>query len=175
MKRSRLFVLVVVMLLVSTGVLVGGMLLYANQKPRTIPQAEDLLEWEAETLLSDPHYAQQFIRTGQPEWLYNCHGWTFAQGRRSVSEIEVKEQLQSGRYRKVTVPLSGDIVVYYDQSGDLCHSGIVKATGRQGFVLVESKWGGAGRFLHVLNLPQVQARHEFYRRTYPGSKGYRAN
>lgn len=173
--NRRIYVLVVGLLLICTSVLVAGMLFYVNQKPRTFSQVEDLLEWEAETLLSDPHYAQQFIRTGPPELLYNCHGWTFAQGQRAVSDEEVNDFLQSGRYRKVNIPVSGDVVVYYDKSGDLCHSGIVKATGRQGFVLVESKWGGAGRFLHKLNLPQVQTRHEFYRRNTPGSRSFRAN
>jgi hypothetical protein len=125
---------------------------------------EELLEWEAETLLSNPHYEQQFIRTGPPEWLYNCHGWTFTGGKRSVTDDEVKRILRHGRYRKVTEPEAGDVVIYYDAHGTLCHSGIVKATGKKGFVLVESKWGGAGRFLHVLELPQVQTSYAFYRR-----------
>lgn len=175
MNRSRIFGMVVALLLVSTGVLVSGMLLYANQKPKTFSHVEELLEWEAETLLSDPHYAQQFIRTGPPDPQFNCHGWTFTHGQRDITEDEVNDLLQSGRYRKVTSPMSGDIVIYYDKDSNLCHSGIVKATGRQGFVLVESKWGGAGRFLHLLNLPQVQAKHEFYRRNYPGSRSNRAN
>lgn len=174
MKR-HLNVLVMGLLLVCTTLLVTSMLLYANQKPRTFSQMEDLLEWEAETLLSDPHYAQQFIRTGPPELLYNCHGWTFAQGERAVTDAEVNELLQNGRYRKVNMAMPGDIVIYYDKAGDICHSGIIKATGRQGFILVESKWGSAGRFLHKHNLPQVQTRYEFYRRTSPGSRSARAN
>lgn len=173
MKR-RLIVLVVGLLLVSTGILVGGMLLFVNQKPRTFTDVDDLLEWEAETLLNDPHFAQQIIRTAPPELLYNCHGWTFTRGQRSVSEEEVDELLRSGRYRKVTVPMTGDIVIYYDKEGNVCHSGIIKATGRQGFVLVESKWGCAGRFLHLINLPQVHARFEFYRRNSSSSRSIRA-
>lgn len=124
---------------------------------------EQLLEWEAETLLNNPHYDQQFIRTGPPEWLYNCHGWTFAGGNRTVSDIEVKRILRS-RYKRVDNPEPGDVVIYYDVHNTLCHSGVVKATGKDGFVLVESKWGGAGRFLHLLELPQVQTHHSYYRR-----------
>jgi len=163
MVRRRLFYLVVILLLASTAVLVGGMILYARQGATNGSQLDALLELEAETLLNDPHYSLQFIRTGPPELLYNCHGWTFARGQRAVSDDEVNELLHNGRYRRVTIPLAGDVVIYYDKTGELCHSGIVKATGRQGFVLVESKWGGAGRFLHLLNLPEVQVRHEFYR------------
>ncbi len=174
MNRRRLFYLVVILLLASTVVLVSGMFLHARQGTVNTSRLDALLELEAETLLNDPHYSQQFIRTGQPELLYNCHGWTFAHGHRAVSDDEVNATLQSGRYRKVTTPMAGDIVIYYDKSGDLCHSGIIKATGRQGFVLVESKWGGAGRFLHLLDLPEVQARHEFYRHVFPASRKSRS-
>lgn len=175
MKRTHLYALAALLVLASTGVLLGAKLITFHKQPGSFDKVEDLLEWEADTLLSDPHYAQQFIRTGPPELRYNCHGWTFARGQRTVIDDEVKDLLNSDRFRKVSVPMSGDIVVYYDKTGDLCHSGIVKATGRQSFVLVESKWGGAGRFLHMLDLPQVQARHEFYRRNYPGSRLSRTN
>lgn len=174
MVRRRLFYLVTILLLVSTVVLVSGMVIYARQGPRNTSQLDALLELEAETLLKDPRYSQQFIRTGPPELLYNCHGWTFARGKRAVTVNEVNEFLHNGRYRQVTMPMAGDIVIYYDKSDNVCHSGIVKATGRQGFTLVESKWGGAGRFLHLLNLPQVQARHEFYRYAYSASRKSRS-
>ncbi len=170
MYRRRLFYLVVILLLASTVVLVSGMFLHARQGSVNTSGIDALLELEAETLLDDPHYSQQFIRTGPPEFLYNCHGWTFAHGQRAVTDEEVNAILQSGRYRKVTTPISGDIVIYYDKSGNLCHSGIIKATGRQGFVLVESKWGSAGRFLHLLDLPEVQASHEFFRHVPPASR-----
>jgi hypothetical protein len=170
MVRRRLFYLVVIVLLVSTVVLVSGMFLHARQGAANTSQMDALLELEAETLLNDPHYSQQFIRTGPPELLYNCHGWTFAHGKRAVSDDEVREILHNGHYRRVTMPTAGDVVIYYDKTGDLCHSGIVKATGRNGFVLIESKWGGAGRFLHLLDVPEVQARHEFYHDTSSGSR-----
>jgi hypothetical protein len=174
MARRRFFYLFVVLLLVSTVVLVSGMFLHARQATVNYSRTDDLLELEAETLLNDPHYSQQFIRTGPPEILYNCHGWTFAHGSRAIPDEEVYSILRSGRYRKVTTPMPDDIVIYYEKSGDLCHSGIVKATGRQGFVLVESKWGSAGRFLHLLDLPEVQVKHEFYRPTNPASRKTRS-
>lgn len=163
MLRKRILYSVVGLLLCCSIVLVSGMVLYAMQGPVITSPYDDLLQWEAETLLNDSSYSQQLIRTGPAEVLYNCHGFTFAQGKRSVDDDEVLKLLKSSTYRKVTIPQAGDIVVYYDQYKALCHSGIVKATGKQGFVLVESKWGEAGRFLHVVSLPQVASSHEYYR------------
>ncbi|MBL8824689.1 MAG: hypothetical protein JNJ77_19035 [Planctomycetia bacterium] len=163
-------------IVLSLGVLLGismltaGIIEYKNRRPDYYDKLEKMLTWEAENLLKDPRYAQQFIRTGPPEESYNCHGWTFARGRRALDISEVKMQLSNGPYRKVQVPESGDIVIYYDDQGEICHSGVVKATGRNGFVLVESKWGSAGRFLHMLRLPKVQAQHEFYRRSIRGPR-----
>lgn len=150
--------------------LTAGIIEYKNRRPDYYDKLEKMLTWEAENLLKDPRYAQQFIRTGPPEESYNCHGWTFARGRRALDISEVKMQLSNGQFRKVPFPESGDIVIYYDDQGEICHSGVVKATGRNGFVLVESKWGSAGRFLHMLRLPKVQAQHEFYRRSIRGPR-----
>lgn len=166
MKRTSLF-LVSFLALSSIGMAALGIhTLTGNPPPTGQSRWERSLELEATTLLNDPHYAQQFIRTGPAKLEYNCHGWTFTRGRRDMTCDEVIERLNSGRYRKVMIPLPGDIVIYYDKDNNLCHSGVVKATGLRGFVLVESKWGGAGRFLHLLTLPKVHARFDFYRRTF---------
>lgn len=164
--RRFVFYFFVVIVLVSIVGLAGGIFVYARQTGFSVSKMDDLLQWEADYLLNDPHYAQQFIRTAPPEPLYNCHGFTFARAQRAIDEDEVGQLLKSNRYRKVTFPVSGDVVVYYDNNGNICHSGIVKATGRQGFVLVESKWGTAGRFLHVVTLPRTQAGYAYYRRQF---------
>jgi hypothetical protein len=163
-------------ILLLTGVFLGlamltaGILENRHRKPNYLDRMEELLSWEADYLLKDPRYAQQFIRTGPPNEVYNCHGWTFTRGRRALDITEVKMLLNNGLYRKVDSPESGDIVIYYDSQGDICHSGVIKATGRNGFVLVESKWGTAGRFLHMLRLPKVHASYEFYRRSQRGPR-----
>jgi hypothetical protein len=150
------------LLLAGASMLAAG---YLNpSKPYAGTKHEYLLELEAETLLNDPKYAMQFIRTSEPEPAYNCHGWTFAGGKRSVGDGEVYRWLSGFRYRPVIIPEPEDIVVYYDRSNVLCHSGVVKATGANGFVLVESKWGALGRFMHKLEAPQVAASHAFYRK-----------
>jgi len=164
MRGKRLLYFITTILLASTVVLVAGMIHYTSQPPTRPSRMELLLQKEAELLLSNPRYAQQFIRTGPPAERYNCHGWTFAMGRRSVDQEEVHSLLHGSRYTKVSIPMPGDVVIYYDRSDEICHSGIVKASGPRNFVLVESKWGDAGRFIHMVSIPQAQARYEYYRR-----------
>lgn len=170
MISKRLLYIITSILLTLTVVIVGGTIYIVSRPEPKSTRIEQLLQWEAETLLNDERYAQQFIRTGQPEERYNCHGWTFTMGRRAVGVEEVHTLLKSGRYTKVPIPVPGDVVIYYDKSGEICHSGIVKATGRGQFVLIESKWGGAGRFLHMVNVPKVSVSHEYYRRNMGGMR-----
>lgn len=146
----------------SGAALLGTKLTFDKKYHAPTDSFQELLEMEAETLLNDHHYEQQFIRTGPPEAHYNCHGWTFTGGKKSLTDTDVLKRLRLGRYQKSTKPESGDVVIYYDSFGNICHSGIVKATGKDGFVLVESKWGTAGRFLHLLDLPKVHAKYTFY-------------
>ena len=134
------------------------------QKNVTGTKFDYLLELEAKTLLSNPRYDMQFIRTSQPDPSYNCHGWTFTGGRRAVLDTEVNRLISGFRYRPVIIPEPEDIVIYYDKENTLCHSGIVKATGANGFVLVESKWGALGRFIHKLDAPQIATSYTFYRK-----------
>jgi hypothetical protein len=125
-----------------------GLAWYLVEAQRRETQApNDFDKLECLTLLNDPRLLSKLIRTGEADYRYNCHGWTFTRGEREVSADEVQEWLQED-YRSIDTPELGDIVVYCDHVGQIMHSGVVKALGENGFVLVESKWGTAGRFLH---------------------------
>ncbi len=162
-RRWIIWLLLGVMLLSGASYGVGA---YFNQTHAPILSNESLLDLEAETLLKDPQYAFQFIRTAQADASYNCHGWTFRAGKRSVSDDEVAEWIKSPRYKPVTTfPHVGDIVIYF-RNNDICHSGIVQAVSRNGIILVESKWGTLGRFLHRIDAPQVANRRLIFRRSW---------
>ncbi|HXG12454.1 MAG TPA: hypothetical protein VNK04_22040 [Gemmataceae bacterium] len=91
------------------------------------------------------------IQVGPPDPRTICHGWTFCGGRYMIAAQAVELILQENGYRRVEVPRSGDLIIYWDRPGDgglIVHSGVVKAVGDDGYVLVESKWGTQGRFLH---------------------------
>ncbi|MFO0868720.1 MAG: hypothetical protein U0935_07185 [Pirellulales bacterium] len=96
---------------------------------------------------------------GQTESPANCHGWVFTEGRYLVRGRYVDTILKDNGYHVVADPHPGDLIVYRDDHGEPIHTGIVKAVGEQGFVLIESKWGTLDTYLH---LPEDQAYSKGY-------------
>jgi hypothetical protein len=97
----------------------------------------------------------------------NCHGWVFTGGRFLVRSTFVDDILSDNGYAVVESPLPGDLIIYRNPSGQPVHTGVVKAAGQDGFVLIESKWGALGTYLH---LPEVQIysnTYAFYRSVRP--------
>ncbi len=87
------------------------------------------------------------IRTGEASDDCNCHGWVFTGGRAWIIGADVPAILHDNGYSLVTDPRPGDLVVYRGPDGMIAHSGVVRAAGAGGPVLVESKWGAGGRFV----------------------------
>ncbi len=107
-----------------------------------------------------PHGA---IQVAPPDPSYNCHDFAFFGGANGTVYGSVKELLASGGYAPVVRPQAGDVIIYYGPGADPLHSGVVKATGKDGFVLVESKWGQLGRYLHEATIPNFGVGYAFYR------------
>jgi hypothetical protein len=112
------------------------------------PQKEHWLS----TTKDSPAFAGRLIATGPLDPRYNCHGFAFTGGRFAVNGEWVDRILQDNRYRPVETPRADDLVIWRDSSGQPVHTGVVKAIGDD-FVLIESKWGMSGRYLHV---PEAQ-------------------
>jgi hypothetical protein len=90
----------------------------------------------------------RLIRTAEPDLSYNCHGWVFAAGRHWIKGRDVDPILTGNGYRKVAVPQAGDVVVYRSREGStVLHTRLVR-TVEPGLVLIESKWGALGRYVH---------------------------
>src|SRR5262249_59637069 len=62
---------------------------------------------------------------------------------------QVPQILADNGYRPVTTPRAGDLVVFRDGQGEVVHSGVVCGASEDGTVLIESKWGRLGRFVHT--------------------------
>ncbi len=88
------------------------------------------------------------IRTGEVDLSYNCHGFVFAAGRYWVRGAGVELILQDNGYQPTTAPRPGDVVVYRDEQGVLVHTGLVRTILDADGVLIESKMGSCGRFIH---------------------------
>ena len=91
--------------------------------------------------------ADGVIRTGPAADEFNCHGWVFSDGRYWVTPGDVDYILADNGYQAVSQPRPGDLVVYRERER-ITHTGLVRTGGDGGPLLVESKWGWLGRFLH---------------------------
>ena len=87
------------------------------------------------------------ICTDAPGVDYNCHGWVFTGGQFWLSGVEVAQILRDNDYQAVSVPRPGDIIVYR-RGPEIVHTGLVRAVDDLG-VIIESKWGTRGRYIHV--------------------------
>ena len=93
----------------------------------------------------------------------NCHGWVFTDGRFHVAGELVDRILSENSYTIVTTPQPGDVVVYRDEAGAVLHTGVVKSTGVDGFVLIESKWGPLHTYWHTPESQAYSQRFEYWR------------
>lgn len=103
------------------------------------------------------------IRTAAPDRGYNCHGWVFTEGRGWLQGAQVEAILRDNGYHAVAAPEAGDVAVYRGPDGAITHSGVVRVAGPGCPVLVESKWGQGGRFLHPPTNVPYAGEPTFYR------------
>jgi hypothetical protein len=90
----------------------------------------------------------KLIRTEGPNTDTDCHGWIFADGHGWIVGKDVARILHDNGYRLVEVPRAGDLVVYRDGDGVIAHTALVRVAAPDGLILLESKWGALGRFIH---------------------------
>ena len=93
-------------------------------------------------------FSEMVILQAPADFHSNCHGWVFSDGKFVVLGIDVEIILQDNGYEQVDEPREDDLIVYRNQFGFIIHTGVVRLVGHDGLVLVESKWGGLGRYLH---------------------------
>lgn len=91
-------------------------------------------------------YRFDVIRLEEPQTMSNCHGFVFADNRFALDGNDVDRILCDNGYQQVDQPQTGDVVVYRSVDQEVIHSGIVRGIGR--VILVESKWGPLGVYIH---------------------------
>src|SRR5262249_49733975 len=92
-----------------------------------------------------------------------CHGWVFAMGQAWISGAAVDTILDDNGYASVDDPAVGDLVVYRDGTGKVLHSGIVRGVAGDERILVESKWGALGIYVHAAGHTGYADNFKFYR------------
>jgi hypothetical protein len=97
----------------------------------------------------------------------NCHGWIFTAGEYGVRDLDVQAILDDNDYALVDPPRDGDVVVYR-RNGNIVHAGLARTPQPQGPVLVESKWGAFGLYLHAPHSQPFAGDCTFYRSSRAG-------
>lgn len=104
--------------------------------------------------LKDPEFGNAVeyngtvIQRGPADSLANCHGWVFLDGQYLISGEAVQRILDDNGYEIVEEALAGDVIIYRDDNRSIVHSGVVRGVLNDGTILIESKWGSEGVFLH---------------------------
>lgn len=124
-------------------------------------------EAEAGHTLDDAHVVKErlarLIRTAPPDATHNCHGWVFAAAKRWIKGREVDMILTDNGYQAVIAPRPGDVVVYRSSGdGAVLHTGLVRVA-EPGLILIESKWGALGRYVHQPDDQCYGNRFTYYR------------
>jgi hypothetical protein len=114
--------------------------------------------------LSRHGYEMKLIQTSKIDPTYNCHGWVFTGGKAWIRGAFVEQILRENRYTAVSKPTGNDIAVYRDSRGEVMHTALVQGVAEDGTILMESKWGKLGRYVHTSTI-HVYAGHSctFYR------------
>jgi hypothetical protein len=115
-----------------------------------------------ERILRNAQLDKQVIRRGSVDDRSNCHGWVFTGARFFLSGADVELILRENGYEEHPKPQPGDLVVYR-QAGAIAHTGIVRYVSEGQPVLVESKWGELGVFLHPTDKSPYGTNYTFHR------------
>jgi hypothetical protein len=111
--------------------------------------------------LSRHQHNAELLCLAPPDSECNCHGWVFLGGHHWLEDSDVELIVQDNDYQTVAEPRVGDLVLYRGIADEIRHSGLVVAVAAGGQVLVESKWGDQGVYVHVPELGY--GRHVYYR------------
>jgi hypothetical protein len=125
-------------------------------------RSEASLELPEAKFLKDSHLDSEVIRRAPADPRTNCHGWVFTGGRFMLSPDDVELILEENGYTEVQEPHPGDLVVYR-HGGAVAHTAIIRYVAEGQPVMVESKWGQMGVFLHPADKCSYGPDYTFHR------------
>jgi hypothetical protein len=136
--------------------------------PLWVPSAgslDDLQTFSEADFVRRLRLETHLIQTGPMDGDYNCHGWVFTGGKFWVRGGHVDTILQDNGYRETKRPTIGDLCVYRNQDGEVAHTAVVRGLGADDLILLESKWGKLGRYIHSATTNHAYTSHKptFYR------------
>lgn len=93
----------------------------------------------------------------------NCHGWVFSNSQFLLQGRYVEWILQDNGYTQTQTPGPEDLVVYRDEDGSIVHTGVVRGVLDDGTIIIESKFGLEGLYLHEPQAQPYSTDYVFYR------------
>lgn len=115
-----------------------------------LDQVQEADDGEEVTYIRSLGLDHQIIQTGSRDESYNCHGWVFADSKGWILGESVDSILEDNQYHTISKPQLGDVVLFRNSVRKVTHSSIVRAVLDDGTILIESKWGFLGRYIHTL-------------------------
>lgn len=131
------------------------------KEPLATREATDLCSAESR-VLQLTHLNDHVMRRSSADDRSNCHGWVFTGGRFLLGGDSIEIILKENGYQENAEPHAGDLVVYRN-NGAISHTGIVRYVSEGQPILVESKWGELGVFLHQPDKSPYGSEFVFYR------------
>lgn len=131
--------------------------------PVFIYEGAELLSEAERRYLATGRFDHKIIRIAEPNAECNCHGWVYTGGRYAIQGRYIDELLADNGYEEVAEARPDDLVIYRGTDNAVEHTGLVRHIGPDGMILVESKWGPLGVYLHPLESQPYGVSHQFYR------------
>ena len=122
----------------------------------------DMTQTQADAALASIGMTGRVTQTAPATNSYNCHGYTFTNSARWLSDDQVPTILTENGYSVTTTPSVGDIAVYRFE-GSIVHTGVITAVSGTTITEVHSKWGRAPRYRHApADVPPIYGTYTAY-------------
>lgn len=100
---------------------------------------------------------------GSNGWDTDCHGVSFADGQYWINNNQVDEILSGDNYSQLSGGyMSGDVVVYYDSSGNVVHSATISSTNGTASGTIVYGQGGLESQNHYDNIVNAYSAYSTY-------------
>lgn len=141
-----------------------------NRPIRVFRMAEDESDPLDENEATSVNFMETTIQRGPADPAANCHGWVFLDSQFLIDGEAVQYILDDNGYELTSEPMAGDVIVYRSDNRDIIHSGLVRGVLNDGTIIIESKWGIEGTFLHDPEGTPYSTIFEYYRSPRPDNR-----
>lgn len=141
-----------------------------NRPIRVYRMAEDGIDPVNGNEALNVDFMESTIQRGPADPAANCHGWVFLDSQFLIPGEAVQQILDDNGYELTEEPRAGDVIVYRNADREIVHSGLVRGVLNDGTIIIESKWGIEGTFLHDPDGTPYSTLYEYHRSPRPDNR-----